>query len=132
MEKCQASGDNKRFVRLISNEYDTFPKPLLPMAASSILITAADAAFFHLVRGTIDSIRDKPEGRRANVGFFDLGCTPEQLAWLNEHVNFIRKPEWEFDFPGRDQAKEGLKGFLARVYLQKYFPGFDVYFWIDA
>jgi hypothetical protein len=99
---------------------------------TSILITAADANFFELVRGTLLSIREKPLGRKAALGFFDLGCTAEQLQWLRNHVDFIEQPEWEFEFPGRDQAQEHLKGLLARPFLRKYFPDFELYFWIDA
>jgi predicted O-methyltransferase YrrM len=97
-----------------------------------IIITAADANYFELVRGTILSVRQKPEGANVAIGFFDLGCTPEQLQWLETQVNFIKKPDWDFDFPGRNEAPEHLKGLLVRPYLRKYFPNFDIYLWIDA
>lgn len=97
-----------------------------------IIITAADANYFELVRGTILSVREKPEGKNIAIGFFDLGCTPEQLQWLERQVTFIKKPDWDFDFPGRNETPEHLKGLLVRPYLRKYFPEFDIYFWIDA
>ncbi|MEG4588136.1 glycosyltransferase [Microcoleus sp. MOSTC5] len=97
-----------------------------------IIITAADANYFELVRGTILSVREKPEGENVAIGFFDLGCTPEQLQWLDTQVNIIQKPDWDFDFPGRNEAPEHLKGLLVRPCLRKYFPHFDIYIWIDA
>ncbi|MFS8117225.1 MAG: class I SAM-dependent methyltransferase [Microcoleus sp.] len=97
-----------------------------------IIITAADANYFELVRGTILSVREKPEGANVAIGFFDLGCTPEQLQWLETQVNFIEKPDWEFDFPGKNEAPDYLKGLLARPFLRRYFPDFDIYLWIDA
>ncbi|MEG4114042.1 MULTISPECIES: glycosyltransferase [unclassified Microcoleus] len=97
-----------------------------------IIITAADANYFELVQGTILSVREKPEGENVAIGFFDLGCTPEQLQWLKTQVNIIQKPEWDFDFPGRNESPEHLKGLLVRPYLRKYFPNFDIYLWIDA
>jgi len=97
-----------------------------------IVITAADANYFELVQGTILSVREKPEGENIAIGFFDLGCTPEQLQWLKTQVNFIKKPDWDFDFPGKNEAPEHLKGLLVRPYLRKYFPNFDIYLWIDA
>ncbi|MEG5063534.1 glycosyltransferase [Microcoleus sp. B3-A4] len=97
-----------------------------------IIITAADANYFELVRGTILSVREKPEGENVAIGFFDLGCTPEQLQWLERQVNIIQKPDWDFDFPGRNEAPEHLKGLLVRPCLRKYFPNFDIYIWIDA
>ena len=97
-----------------------------------IIITAADANYFELVRGTILSVREKPEGENVAIGFFDLGCTPQQLQWLETQVNIIQKPDWDFDFPGRNEASEHLKGLLVRPCLPKYFPNFDIYIWIDA
>ena len=97
-----------------------------------IIITAADANYFELVRGTILSVREKPEGENVAIGFFDLGCTPEQLQWLKTQVNIIQKPDWDFDFPGKNEAPEHLKGLLVRPCLRKYFPNFDIYIWIDA
>ena len=97
-----------------------------------IIITAADANYFELVRGTILSVREKPEGANVAIGFFDLGCTPEQLQWLETQVNFIQKPDWDFEFPGINEAPHYLKGLLARPFLREYFPNFDIYLWIDA
>jgi predicted O-methyltransferase YrrM len=97
-----------------------------------IIITAADANYFELVRGTILSVREKPEGENVAIGFFDLGCTPEQLQWLKTQVNIIQKPDWDFDFPGKNEAPHYLKGLLARPFLRRYFPNFDIYLWIDA
>jgi len=97
-----------------------------------IIITAADANYFELVRGTILSVREKPEGENVAIGFFDLGCTPEQLQWLETQVNIIKKPDWDFDFPGKNEAPHYLKGLLARPFLRQYFPNFDIYLWIDA
>jgi SAM-dependent methyltransferase/predicted O-methyltransferase YrrM/lipopolysaccharide biosynthesis glycosyltransferase len=97
-----------------------------------IIITAADANYFELVQGTILSVREKPEGENVAIGFFDLGCTPEQLQWLETQVNIIKKPDWDFDFPNRNEAPHYLKGLLARPFLREYFPNFDIYLWIDA
>ncbi len=99
---------------------------------NSIIITAANAEYFELVQGTILSIREKPQGRNAIVGFFDLGCTTEQLQWLQKQVNIIKQPNWEFNFPNQNEAPHYLKGLLARPLLREYFPDFDIYLWIDA
>ena len=104
--------------------------PLLFMQI--IIITAADANYFELVRGTILSVREKPEGENVAIGFFDLGCTPEQLQWLKTQVNIIQKPDWDFNFPGQNEAPHYLKGLLARPFLRRHFPNFDIYLWIDA
>jgi SAM-dependent methyltransferase/predicted O-methyltransferase YrrM len=97
-----------------------------------IIIAAADANYFELLQGTILSVRQKPEGKNVAIGFFDLGCTSEQLQWLKTQVNLIQKPDLHFDFPGKNEAPHYLKGLLARPFLRRYFPNFDIYLWIDA
>ena len=62
-----------------------------------IIITAADANYFELVRGTILSVREKPEGANIAIGFFDLGCTPEQ---------YKDAPHWEL---WAEYLEEGLQ-----------------------
>jgi hypothetical protein len=98
----------------------------------TIIITAADAKYFRLSQGTILSVRDQPQGKDISIGYLDLGCTNEQLKWLGQHVDFIKKPEWHFDFPTRATVPEYLKGLLVRPFLREYFSEFDVYLWIDA
>ncbi len=102
------------------------------MARSTIVITAADAGYFEFLRGTIRSIRDKAPGREVALAVLDLGCTPEQRDWLRQRVDRIAKAEWEFTFPARDRTAAHFKALLVRPFLRKYFPGFDLYFWIDA
>jgi glycosyltransferase involved in cell wall biosynthesis len=98
----------------------------------TIIITASDAKFFQLVKGTILSIRQKQPDQNIAIGFLDLGCQPEQLEWLKNQVNFITQPDWNFDFPRQNEAPTYLKGSFARPFLRQYFPDFDVYIWIDA
>jgi lipopolysaccharide biosynthesis glycosyltransferase len=97
-----------------------------------LLITAADAQYFDLAKGCIQSVRDKPQGRELPLAFLDLGCSAEQLAWLAANVEIIREPDWEYDFPERGRTPNHVKGLLCRPFLQKYFPGYEVYLWLDA
>ncbi len=97
-----------------------------------VVITAADAHYAEFARGCIQSVRDKPPGRNAAVAFLDLGCTQEQRDVLRPLVDFFVEPEWEFDFPQRETKPAFLRGLLARPFLRRYFPDFDVYFWLDA
>lgn len=102
------------------------------MSDSLLVVTAADARYFELAAGAIASIRERTGREDVKIAFLDLGCTPEQLRWLQSQVQFIRAAEWEFDFPARAQAPAHHKGLLVRPYLRRYFPGHDLYLWIDA
>ena len=102
------------------------------MSQNCLVITAADAKFFDLAQGCIQSVRAKPEGQRVPFAFFDLGCTEEQRTWLHSTVDFVRQPDWDFSFPNRPNAPTYLRGLLARPFLRRYFPDYEVYLWIDA
>ncbi|MFS8860865.1 hypothetical protein NW852_10225 [Synechococcus sp. H60.1] len=100
--------------------------------SSAIIITGADSHFFDLVKGTILSIRYKPQGQLIDIGFFNLGCSLEEINWVLENVNYVVEPDWEYTFPGIENAPLYLRGLLARPHLPKYFPGYEVYIWLDA
>ncbi|MFS8798421.1 macrocin O-methyltransferase, partial [Synechococcus sp. R60.3] len=99
---------------------------------STIIVTAADSKFFELVQGTILSIREKPQGHSVDIGFLDVGCTPEQLQWIGQYVDHIVEPDWNYDIPDIDRQPKYLKALVCRPFLPEYFPGYEVYIWIDA
>jgi len=102
------------------------------MSQPALILTGADTRYFEWLQGTVLSVRAHPPSRPVTLGVFDLGCTPEQRDWLQAHVDVVREPDWDFAFPGREQAPRYLKGLLARPHLRRYFPEFDVYLWLDA
>jgi hypothetical protein len=67
-----------------------------------------------------------------SLGILDCGLTEEQRAWCRERRATLVVPEWDFDFPGREKLKDGYKALTARPFLPRYFPGFDLYLWIDG
>ncbi len=76
---------------------------------STIIVTAADSKFFELVQGTILSIREKPQGHSVDIGFFDVGCTPEQLQWIGQYVDYIVEPDWNYNVPDVDKQPSTSK-----------------------
>ncbi|UZQ55629.1 class I SAM-dependent methyltransferase [Trichothermofontia sichuanensis B231] len=98
----------------------------------TVIITASDAQYFDLAQGTILSVLEAQKTNQISIGFLDLGCTLEQLAWLKQRVDSIQKPTWHFNFPNQDKTPGYVKGLLVRPYLRQYFPDFDIYLWIDA
>jgi len=98
----------------------------------AIAITGGDANYFELLRDCVGSLRATVEGRAMALGILDCGLTAEQRAWFAEQGAIFVVPEWDFDFPGRTRLKDGYKALTARPFLPRYFPGFDLYFWIDA
>ncbi len=111
------------------NPASGLPARALP-ARALIVVSAADADYFPLLHDSVSSVRtlcpDVP------IGILDLGLAPEQLAWLTERGARIVRPGWDVDFPGQERTREAFKAQVARPFLPKHFPDFDMYFWLDA
>jgi hypothetical protein len=98
----------------------------------AIAITGGDAGYFQLMCDCIGSLRAVPEGRAMALGVLDCGLEENQRAWCRAQGAVLVEPGWDFDFPGRDALKGGYKALTARPFLPRYFPGFDLYLWIDG
>ena len=98
----------------------------------TIIITGGDADYFELMRDCIGSLRAVAEGRGPALGVLDCGLTDEQCNWLRAEGAMLVEPQWDFAFPGRDKLRDGYKALTARPFLPRYFPGFDLYLWIDG
>jgi hypothetical protein len=102
------------------------------MTGGAIAITGGDAGYFDLMRDCIGSLRSVPEGHALALGVLDCGLSDDQRAWCKERGANLVEPQWDFDFPGRAQLKDGYKALTARPFLPRYFPGYDLYLWIDG
>lgn len=102
------------------------------MTEKAIAITGGDANYFDLMRDCIGSLQATPEGKAMALGILDCGLTDGQRAWCRERGAILVEPIWDFDFPGREKLKDGYKALTARPFLPRYFPGFDLYLWIDG
>ena len=101
-----------------------------PKPAELIVVSAADSGYFPLLRDAVMSVRaldpDVP------IGVLDLGLTREQIAWLDERGGLVVRPPWDVEFPGRERMPETFKAQVARPFLPRHFPGYEMYFWLDA
>jgi hypothetical protein len=101
------------------------------VAQNLFVVTAADAASFPLLEGLVASLRAHAPDRGTRLGVLDLGLAPAQREWAARAADRVAEPEWHFDFPGRDRAPGSLRGVLARPFLPRYFPGAELYLWLD-
>ncbi|HEY6980395.1 hypothetical protein [Reyranella sp.] len=102
------------------------------MTERAIAITGGDAGYFELMRDCVGSLQSIPEGRALALGILDCGLTEEQRAWCRARGAALVAPEWDFNFPARDSLRDGYKALTARPFLPRYFPGFDLYLWVDG
>ena len=96
------------------------------------VVTATSAEYFYFAQGLILSLKERPETADIPICVFDLGLNDEQLRWLADVVQHVRKVEWECDFPGRDELPEHFKNLVARPHIPRYFPEYEIVMWMDA
>lgn len=98
----------------------------------AVIVTAADAKFYGLVTDLIRSCRDGAFARTLPIRLLDVGLLPDQIEALAESGVACVAPEWDVPVAWREQLPAYFKSLYSRPYLPKYFPGYDVYLWIDA
>jgi hypothetical protein len=101
------------------------------MPSSRLLIASgADRGYFPFLCDTVLSILAQQQD--ATIGILDFGLDSDQRRWLGERVQYLVRPGWDLDFPGRERTPEIRKAQLARPFLRRHFPGHETYLWIDA
>ena len=105
--------------------------PAASTSASDLIIcSAADSGYFPLLRDAVLSVRALHT--EVPIGVLDLGLLPAQLEWLAAMRVRVVRPGWDVEFPGRARMPETFKAQVARPFLPRHFPGYEMYFWIDA
>lgn len=96
-----------------------------------IIVTASDHRFMPFLRdliGSLDGTLARPE---IELACFDLGLDAADRTWLGQHGATLAVPRAHLGVRAEDHGP-ALLSFLARPFLPEYFPGFDVYVWIDS
>ena len=75
---------------------------------------------------------ERAAGTRPRVLFtIEHTIQDASLTRSGERVQLVA-PGWDFDFPGRESAPNYLKAEFSRPFLPRHFPGYEMYFWLDA
>ncbi|MCB1529884.1 MAG: glycosyl transferase family 8 [Rhodospirillales bacterium] len=81
----------------------------------------------------VQSIRRFPESREMEIGIMDAGLLPEQVLRLQNMGCKVVAPEWPCPIPpSKIRGRNFLKSCVCRPFIPEYFPGYDMYFWMDA
>lgn len=96
-----------------------------------LVVSAADSRFLPLLRGMMVSMGPVFDRPSTSFACFDIGLEASDRAWLTGRGYQVVPPRSHF---GLDPVAypAPLRSFLARPFLPEYFPGFDVYVWIDS
>jgi hypothetical protein len=68
---------------------------------------------------------------RVEMACFDLGLDDADRIWLRDRGCAVATPRSHLGVREEDHSA-ALRSFLARPFLPEYFPGHDVYVWIDS
>jgi len=101
-----------------------------PRLLDLIIVSAADSGYFALLRDNVMSVRALD--RTVPLGVLDLGLNDEERAWLGRQGVELVHPGWDLEFPGAQRMPETFKAQVARPFLPRHFPGYEMYLWLDA
>jgi hypothetical protein len=96
-----------------------------------MIVTASDSRFMPFLRGMLQSIEPCLAQPGVNLACFDIGLTVEDKAWLEQLGATVTPPRTHLGVQAAEHDA-ALLSFLARPFLPSYFPGYDVYVWIDS
>ena len=86
-----------------------------------------------LLRGLIGSLQQWQAAPANAFACFDLGLGQQSREWVSAHVAHLVEPGWDLPVDEQLRArKPHLRALTVRPFLPRYFPGYDLYLWIDA
>lgn len=97
----------------------------------NIIVSAADNRYSHLAVELYQSL--KPSLDNYDFAILDCGLDEDFQRYFIEKNVQILKPAWEFELhPFKTRGRNHLKNIFSRLYLEKYFPGYENYIWMDS
>ena len=96
-----------------------------------MLVTASDSTFMPFLRGMLASVQTWLDRPNVSLACLDIGLNAQDCTWLASLGATVTAPRAHL---GVDETahKPALLSFLARPFLPSYFPGHDIYVWIDS
>ena len=96
-----------------------------------IVVTAGDSRVMPVLKGLVRSLEAFPERADVEIGCLDVGQTEADRAWLAGRGVVLAIPTTHLGVP-EQRLRPYERAFVARPFLREYFPGRDVYVWIDS
>ncbi len=96
-------------------------------------VSGSDSKYYPLLREWIESVRQFPQATEADICIIDAGLTAEQIEKLKPLVTKIVAPDWPCKLPeSKIKGRTFLKSCVCRPFIPQIFPGYEIYFWMDA
>jgi lipopolysaccharide biosynthesis glycosyltransferase len=100
-----------------------------------IIISACDDKYHVVANDLYASIRAQTFQHAFDLGLLDVGLNDANRQHFAGQGIKVEKVRSDIDYPARAQweaAKPAVRTLTARPFLRNYFPGYDVYIWLDA
>lgn len=101
------------------------------MSLRVMIVSASDARFMPFLQAMIATLPIRLGNFRFRYGCLDLGLTDNDRRWLALRGWECVTPDAHLGV-SREAHSAVQRSFLARPFLPSYFPGHDVYVWIDS
>lgn len=99
----------------------------------TVIVTAADEKFSALLLELISSLTRWDPKLSDAIGVLDVGLSESTLEQVRQRVTHVVIPDWDLTVdPSLRASAPHLRALLVRPFLRKYFPGYDIYLWLDA
>ena len=96
----------------------------------NLIVSSADENYFQLLKELYISSLNL---NNFNFAVLDCGLAEESKKFFTDKNIQIIEPSWEFDIPSyKIRGRNYLKAQFSRFYLDKYFPGYENYIWMDS
>lgn len=98
-----------------------------------IIVTASDENFVPLLNSLLGSLQQWHEPVSDAIGVLDVGLSSETRKALESRVDHVVQADWDVDLPEAIRAaRPHYRARTGRPFLPRYFPGYDLYLWLDA
>lgn len=101
------------------------------MNKTTSIIMAGDSNIFPLTMGCLLSISELRK-KGISVNFIDTGCQSAQLEKIKPLVDKISKFNEELSIFPKGQLRPYWRAQACRPFVHKYFPDYEIYFWLDS
>lgn len=98
-----------------------------------IVCTATDDGYAEMALELIASLRGFPQSAGLEIGVIGLNCSPEVEARLRAAADRFEPGRWDIAVrAGRVKGRDWLIARVAKLFIDRYFPGYGTYVWIDS
>jgi hypothetical protein len=101
------------------------------MPLRTLMVSACSSVYFADWLDMLDSVEALGLREAFDCGLIDLGLTDEQVALVRARDVQRAEGTWPFE-PPRDKRERHHIGFGGKPFLPRYFPGYEMYAWMDA